>query len=80
MCDINDINKLSFMRWKDDINNFLWDSYNTFLMCGKRWELKKCLNELKGTVGTYMHKDDCKYLINEFEDKLANFDKKETDK
>lgn len=72
MCDINNY---SFMRWKDDVRHFLWDSYEIYLMCGKRQELEKCLNELKGTVGTYLLKDDRQYLIKEFEDKLAKFDK-----
>ena len=71
MCDINNY---SFMRWKDDIRRFLWDSYKTFLMCGKRQELEKCLDELKGTVGTYLLEEDRKYLINGFEDKLAKLD------
>lgn len=70
----DEINSYSFMRWKDDIRRFLWDSYETYLMCGKRDELKKCLNELKGTVGTYLLKDDRTYLIKEFENKLAEFD------
>ena len=74
---MSDINDYSFMRWKRDIAKFLWDSYKTFLMCGKRWELEKCLNELKGTVGTYLLEGDRDYLIKEFEEKLANFDKKE---
>ena len=74
---MSDINNYSFMRWKRDIAKFLWDSYKTFLMCGKRWELEKCLNELKGTVGTYLLDGDRNYLINEFENKLAKFDKKE---
>ena len=47
MCDINNY---SFMRWTSDISHFLWDSYKTYLMCGKRQELEKCLDELKGTV------------------------------
>ena len=37
MCDINNY---SFMRWKDDVRHFLWDSYETYLMCGKRKELE----------------------------------------
>lgn len=74
---MSDINNYSFMRWKRDIAKFLWDSYKTFLMCGKRWELEKCLDELKGTVGTYMLEGDRDYLINEFENKLAKLDKKE---
>lgn len=72
MCDINNY---SFMRWKDDVRHFLWDSYETYLACGKRCELKKCLNELKGDVGIYLLKDDRQYLIKEFEDKLAKLDK-----
>lgn len=72
---MSDINNYSFMRWKRDIAKFLWDSYKTFLMCGKRWELEKCLDELKGTVGTYMLEGDRQYLINEFEDKLAKLNK-----
>ena len=71
MCDINNY---SFMRWKRDIAKFLWDNYKTYLMCGKRQELEKCLNELKGTVGTYVYEPDRKYLINEFEDKLSKLD------
>ena len=74
---MSDINSYSFMRWKRDIAKFLWDSYKTFLMCGKRWELEKCLNELKGTVGTYLLEGDREYLINEFEDKLSKLNKKE---
>ena len=74
---MSNINDYSFMRWKDDVTQFLWDSYETYLMCGKRQELEKCLNELKGTVGTYLLKDDRKYLIKEFENKLAKLDKKE---
>lgn len=74
MCDINNY---SFMRWKRDIAKFLWDSYKTFLMYGKRWELEKCLDELKDTVGTYLLEGDRQYLINEFENKLAKLDKKE---
>lgn len=72
---MSDINNYSFMCWKDDISHFLWDSYEYFLAWGKRCELEKCLNELKGTVGKYINKDDRKYLIKEFEDKLAKFDK-----
>lgn len=71
---MSDINNYSFMRWKRDISKFLWDSYKTYLMCGKRWELEKCLDELKGTVGTYMHECDRDYLIKKFEEKLAEFD------
>ena len=71
MCDINNY---SFMRWTSDISHFLWDSYKTYLMCGKRQELEKCLDELKGTVGTYLLEDDRKYLIKEFEDKLSKLD------
>ena len=71
MCDINNY---SFMCWKEDIRNFLWDSYKAYLMYGNRHELEKCLNELKGTVGTYLLEDDRKYLINEFEDKLSKLD------
>lgn len=71
MCDIN---SYSFMRWKDDVRHFLWDSYKYFLEWGDRQELEKCLNELKGTVGTYLLKDDRQYLIKEFEDKLAKLD------
>ena len=71
MCDINDY---SFMRWKSDIAHFLWDSYETYLACGKRQELEKCLNELKGDVGAYLLKDDRQYLIKEFEEKLARLD------
>ena len=74
---MSDINDYSFMRWKRDIAKFLWDSYKTFLMCGERRELEKCLDELKGTVGTYLLDGDREYLIKKFEDKLANFDKKE---
>ena len=74
MCDINNY---SFMRWTSDIRHFLWDSYETYLACGKKCELKKCLNELKGDVGTYLLKDDREYLIKEFEEKLAKLDKKE---
>lgn len=74
MCDINDF---SFMRWKDDISQFLWNNYKTFLMCGERWELEKCLNELKGAVGAYMFESDRQYLINKFENKLANLINKE---
>lgn len=72
---MSDIDNYSFMRWKRDISKFLWDSYKTYLMCGKRWELEKCLDELKGTVGTYLLKGDRDYLIKEFEDKLTKLDK-----
>ena len=72
---MSDINNYSFMRWKDDIRHFLWDSYETYLACGKRCELKKCLNELKGTVGTYVYEHDRKYLIKEFENKLSKLSK-----
>lgn len=72
MCDINNY---SFMRWKSDINNFLWKSYRYYLAWGERHELEKCLNELKGTAGTYINEGDRKYLINEFENKLAKFNK-----
>ena len=71
------IDNYSFMRWKDDISNFLWDSYKTYLFVGERWELEKCLDELKGTVGTYIYEEDREYLIKEFEDELARLDKKE---
>lgn len=74
---MSDINDFSFMRWKDDINGFLWSSYQTFLMSDKRCELEKCLNELKGPVAAYMYDEDCQYLISEFEDKLAMLAKKE---
>lgn len=74
MCDINDY---TFMRWTSDINNFLWKSYKYFLAWGERHELEKCLNELKGTVGTYLLEGDRDYLIKKFEEKLAEFDKKE---
>ena len=73
MCDINNY---SFMRWKDDIRHFLWKNYKYFLAWGERQELEKCLNELKGAVGTYIPEGDRQYLIKEFEDKLAKFDKK----
>ena len=73
MCDINNY---SFMRWKRDISLFLWKNYKYFLAWGERCELEKCLNELKGAVGTYVYETDRKYLIKEFEDKLAKFDKK----
>lgn len=72
---MSNIDNYSFMRWTSDISHFLWKSYKYFLAWGDRQELEKCLNELKGTVGTYLLKDDRKYLINEFEDKLAKFDK-----
>lgn len=72
---MSDINNYSFMCWKDDIAKFLWKSYKYFLAWGERQELEKCLNELKGTVGTYIPEDDRNYLINEFENKLAKFDK-----
>lgn len=71
---MSDINNYSFMRWKDDIRHFLWDSYKYFLAWGERHELEKCLNELKGTVGTYLLEDDRKYLITKFEDKLTKLD------
>ena len=74
MCDIN---SYSFMRWTSDISHFLWKSYKYFLAWGDRQELEKCLNELKGTVGKYINEGDRKYLIKEFEDKLAKLDKKE---
>lgn len=67
---MSDINNYSFMRWKDDIRHFLWKSYKYFLAWGDRQELEKCLNELKGIVGTYLLDVDRKYLIKEFEDKL----------
>lgn len=73
MCDINNY---SFMRWTSDIRHFLWKSYKYFLAWGDRQELEKCLNELKGIVGTYLLDVDRKYLIEEFENKLAKFDKK----
>ena len=73
---MSDINSYSFMQWKDDIRNFLWKSYKYFLAWGDRQELEKCLNELKGTVGTYLLENERKYLIKEFEDELAKFDKK----
>lgn len=69
---MSNINDYSFMRWKDNIRHFLWDSYKYFLAWGERRELEKCLNELEGTVGTYLLEDDRNYLINEFENKLAN--------
>ena len=72
---MSDINNYSFMRWKDDISHFLWKSYKYYLAWGDRQELEKCLNELKGTVGTYIHKGDREYLINEFEEKLEKLDK-----
>lgn len=72
---MSDINNYSFMRWKDDIRHFLWKSYKYFLAWGERWELEKCLDELKGTVGTYLLEGDRQYLINGFEEKLAKFDK-----
>ena len=71
MCDINNY---SFMRWKDDVRHFLWKSYKYFLAWGERHELEKCLDELKGTVGTYVYEPDRKYLIKEFEDKIAKLD------
>ena len=74
---MSDINNYSFMRWKDDISHFLWKSYKYFLAWGTRCELEKCLNELKGTVGTYVYEPDRKYLIKEFEDKLSKLDGKE---
>ena len=74
MCDINNY---SFMRWKTDIHNFLWKSYKHFLAWGERQELEKCLNELKGIVGTYIPDGDRQYLINEFENKLTKLDKME---
>lgn len=64
------------MRWTSDIRHFLWKSYKYFLAWGDRQELEKCLNELKGIVGTYLLDVDRKYLIEEFENKLAKFDKK----
>ena len=72
MCDINNY---SFMRWKRDISHFLWKSYKYFLAWGERCELEKCLNELKGTVGTYLFDDDREYLIKEFKHKLSKSDK-----
>lgn len=72
---MSDINNYSFMRWKDDIRRFLWDSYKYFLAWGKRHELEKCLDELKGTVGTYLLEGDRQYLINRFKEKLAKLDK-----
>lgn len=69
---MSDINDYSFMRWKSDIAKFLWKSYKYFLAWGERQELEKCLNELKGIVGTYLLEDDRQYLINEFENKLSN--------
>ena len=72
---MRDIDSYSFMRWKDDIHHFLWKSYKYFLAWGERWELEKCLNELKGTVGTYIPEGDRQYLINEFEGKLSKLDK-----
>lgn len=74
---MSDINNYSFMRWKSDISHFLWKSYKYFLGWGERQELEKCLNELKGTVGTYLLDGDRQYLINEFENKLTKLDKKE---
>ena len=74
---MSDINDYSFMCWKSDISHFLWKSYKYFLAWGDRQELEKCLNELKGTVGTYISEGDRKYLINEFENKLSKLDKKE---
>ena len=71
---MSDIKDYSFMRWTSDISHFLWDSYKTYLACGKRQELEKCLDELKGTVGTYVYEPDRKYLIKEFEEKLAKLD------
>lgn len=68
---MSDINDYSFMRWTSDISHFLWKSYKYFLAWGTRQELEKCLNELKGTVGTYINDGDRQYLINEFENKLA---------
>lgn len=72
MCDINNY---SFMCWTSDISHFLWKSYKYFLAWGDIQELEKCLNELKGTVGTYVYEPDRQYLINEFKNKLAKFDK-----
>lgn len=74
MCDINDY---TFMRWTNDISHFLWKSYKYFLAWGERHELEKCLSELKGTVGKYINEGDRDYLIKKFEEKLAEFDKKE---
>lgn len=72
---MSNIDNYSFMQWKIDISHFLWKSYKYFLAWGDRQELEKCLNELKGTVGKYINEGDRKYLINEFENKLAKFDK-----
>ena len=74
---MSDINSYSFMRWKDDIHHFLWKSYKYFLAWGERCELEKCLDELKGTIGTYLLEGDREYLIKEFENKLSKLDKKE---
>ena len=72
---MSDINNYSFMCWTYDIHRFLWKSYKYFLAWGEKQELEKCLDELKGTVGTYIPEGDREYLINEFENKLAKFDK-----
>ena len=74
---MSDISDYSFMCWTSDIRHFLWKSYKYFLAWGDRQELEKCLDELKGTAGTYIPEGDREYLINEFEDKLAKLDKKE---
>ena len=68
-------NNYTFMRWTDDISHFLWKSYKYFLAWGERWELEKCLDELKGEPGKWVHDGDREYLIKELEEKLAKFDK-----
>lgn len=72
MCDFNDY---TFMRWKSDISHFLWKNYKYILAWGKRWEIEKGLNELKGPVGLYVFEGDREYLIDKFNEALAKFDK-----
>lgn len=68
---MSDFNGFTFMRYKTDINNFLWLNYKAILACGDRCELEKGLNELKGVVGEYILESDRQYLINKFNEALA---------
>lgn len=75
---MSDFNDFTFMRWKNNIGNFLWENYKTILAGHDRREIEKGLNELKGVVAVegLMYESDRQYLINEFNEALAKFDKK----
>ena len=60
----------TFMRYKNDTNDYLYKHYENILWWGNEQERAKALRELKSsTVDKMMYDSDRQYMISKFENK-----------